>query len=232
MKRLNVLVGAFMVARTAAFAHGGNDYVRGVVTKISAQSAPVQTADKASKTLMLTDKTTLEQAGKVAQLSDLHVGDRLVIEVANTTRALLMQVGAAPKTADSIRVSKVEMPNSSKYRFRAGGTRWSFFSINPAGPSVFLQSLIASPRSARDGPIVLFHQAVAERWVWVQTDHTCLDLLRERGVDQPVVLCQLSRWTSSNAKHDGHLPGASSCTPGHQTADHSDSVRMNRAESL
>ncbi len=152
MKRLNVLVGAFMVARTAAFAHGGNDYVRGVVTKISAQSVPVQTADKASKTLMLTDKTTLEQAGKVAQLSDLHVGDRLVIEVANTTRALLMQVGAAPKTADSIRVSKVEMPNSSKYRFRAGGTRWPFFSINPAGPSVFLQSLIASPRSARDGP--------------------------------------------------------------------------------
>jgi hypothetical protein len=101
MKRLITLVGWLaLVAGTVVFAHGGNDHVRGVVTKISAQSITVQTADKAMKTLALSDKTTLKQAGKAAQLSDLHVGDRVVIDVPEkTTTALLIQIGAAPKTA-------------------------------------------------------------------------------------------------------------------------------------
>jgi hypothetical protein len=48
MKRLIALVGAFIFAGTVAFAHGGGEHVRGVVTKVSAQSVTVQTADKAS----------------------------------------------------------------------------------------------------------------------------------------------------------------------------------------
>jgi len=100
MKRLIALVGAFTLAGTTAFAHGGNEHVRGVVTQVSAQSVTVQTADKATKTLTLTARTTLKQAGKAAQLSDLHVGDRVVIDVPEkTTTALLIQIGAAPKTA-------------------------------------------------------------------------------------------------------------------------------------
>jgi hypothetical protein len=100
MKRLIALVGSLALVATTVFAHGGNDHVRGVVTKISAQSISVQTADKATKTLTLTDKTTLKQAGKVARLSDLHVGDRVVIDVREKTEtALLIQIGAAPKTA-------------------------------------------------------------------------------------------------------------------------------------
>jgi hypothetical protein len=100
MKRLIALVGAFTIAGTVAFAHGGNEHVRGVVTKVSAQSVTVQTTGKATKTLTLTDKTRLKQAGKPAQLSDLHVGDRVVIDVPEkTTTALLIQIGAAPQTA-------------------------------------------------------------------------------------------------------------------------------------
>jgi hypothetical protein len=100
MKRVIALVGALMLVGTVAFAHGGNEHVRGVVTKVSAQSVTVQTADKATKTLTVTDKTTLKQAGKAAQLTDLHVGDRVVIDVPEkTTTALLIQIGAAPKTA-------------------------------------------------------------------------------------------------------------------------------------
>jgi hypothetical protein len=38
-----VLVGAFTIAGTVAFTHGGNEHVRGVVTKVSAQSVTVQT---------------------------------------------------------------------------------------------------------------------------------------------------------------------------------------------
>jgi hypothetical protein len=44
------------------------------VTKVSAQSVTVQITGTATNTLTLTDKTTLKQAGKAAQLSDLHVG--------------------------------------------------------------------------------------------------------------------------------------------------------------
>ena len=43
MKRLTALVGAITLAGTLAFAHGGNEHVRGVVTKVSAQSVTVQT---------------------------------------------------------------------------------------------------------------------------------------------------------------------------------------------
>ena len=99
MARLIALVGALTLVGTVAFAHGGNEHVRGVVTKVSAQSVTVQTADKATKTLTLTDKTTFKQAGKAAQLSDVRVGDRVVIDLpAKTTTALLIQIGAAPKT--------------------------------------------------------------------------------------------------------------------------------------
>ena len=100
MKRLIALVGAFTLAGTVAFAHGGNEHVRGVVTNVSVQSVTVQTAGKATKTFTLTDKTTFKQAGKAAQLSDLHVGDRVVIDVREkSTMALLIQVGVAPRTA-------------------------------------------------------------------------------------------------------------------------------------
>src|SRR5713101_4131665 len=100
MKRLIALVGSLSLVATMAFAHGGNEHVRGVITKISAQSVTVRTAGKATKTLTLTDKTTLKQDGKAAQLSALHVGDRVVIDVPEkTTTALLIQIGASPKYA-------------------------------------------------------------------------------------------------------------------------------------
>ena len=81
------------------FAHNGNDHVRGVVTKLSAQSVTVQMVDKGTKTLTLTDQTVFKQAGKAAQLSDLKVGDRVVIDVPEkTTKAVLIQIGTAAKT--------------------------------------------------------------------------------------------------------------------------------------
>ena len=96
MKHLTTLATAIVLAGTIAFAHGTNEHVRGVVTQVSAQSITVQTADKATKTLTLTDKTTFQRAGKSALLADVKVGDRVVIDVpAKTTNALLIQIGAA-----------------------------------------------------------------------------------------------------------------------------------------
>jgi hypothetical protein len=100
MKQLTILAIAIVLAGTIAFAHGGNEHVRGVVTQISAQSITVQTADKATKTLALTDKTTIQRAGKSAQLADVKVGDRVVIDVPQkTTNALLIQIGVAKNAA-------------------------------------------------------------------------------------------------------------------------------------
>ena len=96
MKQLTILATAIVLAGTIAFAHGGNEHVRGVVTQISAQSITVQTADKAAKTLALTEKTAFRRAGKSANLADVKVGDRVVIDVpAKTTNALLIQIGGA-----------------------------------------------------------------------------------------------------------------------------------------
>jgi phosphate/sulfate permease len=98
MKQLSAIVVSIVLAGTIAFAHGGNDHVRGVVTQVSAQSITVQTADKATKTLTLTDKTTFKRAGKTAHLADVKVGDRVVIDVPEkTTTALLVQIGGAAR---------------------------------------------------------------------------------------------------------------------------------------
>ena len=100
MHRLMALAGSLSLVSTLAFAHGGNEHVRGVVLKVAAQSVTVQTADNLTKTLTLTGKTTFKKDGKAAAPSDLHVGDRVVIDVPEkTTTALLVQIGAAPKAA-------------------------------------------------------------------------------------------------------------------------------------
>ncbi len=100
MKRLITLIVSVVLAGTIAFAHGDNVHVRGVVTQVSAQSITVQTADKATKTLTLTDKTTFQRSGKAAHLDDVKVGDRVVIDVpVKTTNALLIQIGATAKPA-------------------------------------------------------------------------------------------------------------------------------------
>lgn len=100
MTRLALLVASFLVAGTLAFAHGDNDHIRGVVTQISATSVTVQTPDKATKTLTLTNKTTFEKSGKPSQLSDLKVGERVIVEVPKkSTEVSLIRFGAAPKKA-------------------------------------------------------------------------------------------------------------------------------------
>jgi hypothetical protein len=96
MKRIITLVLSIVVAGTVAFAHEGNEHVRGVVTAISGQAITVQTTAKRATTLTLSDKTTFKQAGKAAHLADVKVGDRVVVDVSeHTTQVLLIQIGAA-----------------------------------------------------------------------------------------------------------------------------------------
>ena len=97
MKPLATLIISFVLAGPVAFAHGGNEHVRGVVTASSANSITVQSATKGTRTLTLSAKTTFQQAGKAAHLTDLKVGDRIVDDVPEKSNdALEIQIGAAP----------------------------------------------------------------------------------------------------------------------------------------
>ena len=101
MKHLTIAAAILALGLTlgvTAFAHGNNEHVRGVVTQVSAQSITVQLANKTSKTLTFSSKTTFERAGKPAAMADVKVGDRVVIDVPkNTNEALEVQIGAGLK---------------------------------------------------------------------------------------------------------------------------------------
>jgi hypothetical protein len=91
-----VVLALLLASGAPAFAHGNNAHVRGVVTQVSAQSITVQLADKTTKTLAVNAKTTFERAGKAAAMTDVKVGDRVVIDVPkNSSDALEVQIGAA-----------------------------------------------------------------------------------------------------------------------------------------
>jgi hypothetical protein len=99
MKHLTIAAVALallLASGAPAFAHGNNAHVRGVVTQVSAQSITVELADKTTKTLTVNAKTTFERAGKAAAMTDVKVGDRVVIDVPkNSSEALEVQIGAA-----------------------------------------------------------------------------------------------------------------------------------------
>jgi hypothetical protein len=106
MKRFGIFVIALalLAGGTVLLAHDNNEHVRGVVTAIAPQSITVETTAKASRTLRITGKTTFTRVGKAARLSDLKVGDRVVVDVpAKSTDALLIQIGTpstqTPKAA-------------------------------------------------------------------------------------------------------------------------------------
>ncbi len=96
MKTVATLLAVLLVSSASLLAHGGNDHVRGVVTQISAHEITVHTTTNSTRTLTITEKTLFKRAGKDAQVSDLKVGDRVVIDVpAKKNDALLVQIGAA-----------------------------------------------------------------------------------------------------------------------------------------
>jgi len=65
----------------AAFAHDGNEHVRGVVTAIGDTSITLETTDKKTATVYVDGGTKYENAGAKATLQDLTVGERAVIDI-------------------------------------------------------------------------------------------------------------------------------------------------------
>lgn len=75
-----VTVAALLFALSVlVLAHGKEQHVMGKVTGISDTSITVETTDKKSVTVHVSDKTKFEKSGAPATLKDLKVGDKVVI---------------------------------------------------------------------------------------------------------------------------------------------------------
>jgi ribosomal protein S1 len=100
MTRVLASLFAFAFVGVAAYAHGGHDHIRGTVTQINGQSIVVQTTAKKTKTVTLIANTKFEKRGKPALLSDLKVGDRVVVDVPEgKLTAEEIQIGVATTAA-------------------------------------------------------------------------------------------------------------------------------------
>ena len=76
-----VLIAALLVSTVSlmANAHEGMIHVMGTVSALTDKSVTVQTTDKKTVEVVLSDPTTYERAGKPAARIDLKVGYRVVI---------------------------------------------------------------------------------------------------------------------------------------------------------
>lgn len=78
--RFVAIVGLVALTASVALAHGDKKHVVGTLEKINADSVVVKTADGKSVEVKLVASTTyVSRDGKAAKLSDLAVGERVVI---------------------------------------------------------------------------------------------------------------------------------------------------------
>lgn len=68
-----------LVLAFAAFAHGNEQHVMGIVTQVSSDSITVKTTANAMVNVALMKETQFTMAKSPAKLTDLQVGDRVVI---------------------------------------------------------------------------------------------------------------------------------------------------------
>ncbi|MBI4476825.1 MAG: hypothetical protein HY654_06600 [Acidobacteria bacterium] len=100
MKPLSSAIALTLIVAAAAplWAHGNYEHVRGVVTVINSTSMSVELQDKKTRTLTITAKSTFEKSGEPAQIKDLKVGERVVIEVPKgTAEARIVRFGPPKK---------------------------------------------------------------------------------------------------------------------------------------
>jgi Cu/Ag efflux protein CusF len=98
MKRAVAVFTLLLAFATLAFAHGKEKHIMGTVTGIGGDSITLQTADKKSLTVSVSDKTKFEKSGAVATLKDLKVGNRVVVHAeqsGNRLTATQVRFGAA-----------------------------------------------------------------------------------------------------------------------------------------
>jgi hypothetical protein len=87
--RIVSLLAVVALTATIAFAHGDKKHVMGTLEKINADSVVVKQADGKSVEVKLVSGTMyVTRDGKASKLSDLAVGDRVVIHATPTGETL------------------------------------------------------------------------------------------------------------------------------------------------
>ena len=95
-----VLLLAVLVFIGSLFAHGNEKHVVGVVKSVGADSVTVETATHQTQTVQVTAQTKFIKSGAPSSLSDLKVGDKVVIHAkptGNKLEATEVKFGATPK---------------------------------------------------------------------------------------------------------------------------------------
>ena len=83
------LIGMLALTATVMFAHGDKKHVMGVLEKINADSVVVKQADGKSVEVKLVANTMyVTRDGKAAKVSDLAVGDKVVMHAPPTGETL------------------------------------------------------------------------------------------------------------------------------------------------
>jgi hypothetical protein len=99
MTRQVVLPLYIALFASLAFAHGNEKHVIGTVTQVTQDSVTVLTTAKAAVQVNITPDTKFTKGTTTAALTDLKVGDRVVIHAMSTPDGKLMahtvQIGAA-----------------------------------------------------------------------------------------------------------------------------------------
>ena len=91
-----------IAASAPAFAHGGFDHVRGTVVKVANNVLTVKTA-KGNVDVKLDNQTELTRNDQKAQLADLKLGARVIVDVPEGSKdkiAHSVKIGALTKTVD------------------------------------------------------------------------------------------------------------------------------------
>ena len=88
--RILVLIACISLITAAAIAHGGEEHVIGTVASVAKDSITVKTATNALVTVAVVPQTTFSKNKSAAKLSDLNVGDRVVIHAKEVTEGKLV----------------------------------------------------------------------------------------------------------------------------------------------
>jgi hypothetical protein len=85
-----ILIAGLLLAWMSVLvhAHGGMIHVMGTVTALTDTSVTVETTDKKTVEVGLTDATTYQNGSKPAARKDLKIGDRVVIHAVKVKDAL------------------------------------------------------------------------------------------------------------------------------------------------
>lgn len=82
MKRLLLLILAFGLLASVAYAHNGMHHIMGTVTAITDTSVTVKTTDGKTQTIGLTAETKYKKGEAAMTVKDIKVGEHIVIHAA------------------------------------------------------------------------------------------------------------------------------------------------------